>query len=434
MFSFFGNSSPASVFKEQQKELVNVLQGDFDSSNSFLSSVSEIAEIDTKIQNMYDFVQKKIKFIDTLPIGEYKKVNDSEHLRFYLALGLIETSSPDNDKINHLRMNNMRTATFKRNMQMNDMRTFLYEYSSKLKDLKAVTLISYQLPENTGYQLELRNKLSKLLNKTKYYILDIYLNHYIQYVYLLFAINVYKTTEKFFKFNAEHQKQLALLAKTDQLLNARTHLLESDKSNMQKIYTMITSLISQTNDVSTFNKPSDQELNNLNNAIKQSGGDVTIKTIADDTIQRILSKHLHFHELYKETRNAMPMYFQKINELVVSKIHYLKELKNVIMVLEPKHVALFQKTEGLLSKLMDSKDLGKHNGDNNEIVQKTIETKLNNITQNIENTVNENVEFAENIQKENDQMTNALNANRSNMIGGFIRSGTRAPSVSKCNR
>ena len=83
---------------------------------------------------------------------------------------------------------------------------------------------------------------------------------------------------------------------------------------------------------------------------------------------------------------------------------------------------------------MDSKDLGKHNGDNNEIVQKTIETKLNNITQNIENTVNENVEFAENIQKENDQMTNALNANRSNMIGGFIRSGTRAPSVSKCNR
>lgn len=443
MFSMFSNASSStndaqasvSSFKEQSSALTKFMKGDFNKSFGFMTSVRELAEIDNKINNMEGFILNKIKFVDALPpYTENTKLPESDQLRFYLALGLIDTKSSDNDLTNHAKMTNLGTAHFYKNTDMNEMRTYLTEYAAKLNDLKSITLETFELPENTGYQLELKNKLAKFLNKTKYFIFDIYLNHYVQYVYLLFAINVYKKTETFFKFNTEHQKQLALLSKTDELTNARSNMLESDKSNMEKLYANMNNLISQTTDVSDFNKPSDKDLKDLNEIIVQAGGNAEIKTAADELVQGILSKHVHFYELYKETRELMPAYFERINEMVVSKIEYLKELKTGIMKLEPKHVALFKETDGLLTKLMSSEGVSKgYKAEEKGMIQSTIQNKLKNITDNIDKTVSSNMLFAESMQKENESLVDTLSVNRPAAYGGFLRSGTRPP-VGKCKR
>ena len=439
MFSFMGNATNQNAdFKEQESMVNKELKGNFNNSFGFMGSVREIIQVDEKIANMEEFINSKIKYLEEFKgISESNSVNKqmTDNLRFFIAIGIIDTISSDKDQLNHIRMQSLNNANFKKTSLFEDMLTYLKEYSSKLKVLKDIVL-DKGVPENTGYQHLLQQKLHKFLNKTKYYIFDIYLNHYIQYVYLLFAINVYSKTEMFFKFNAEHQKEIALLSKTDDLIKARDTILVNDKDNINTIYGMITSLISKTDDIFTFNKPSDAQLKMLNTQKEQAGGnDSQIPTAADEIIQRLLEKHTHFYDVYKTTRDTMPLYFSKINEMVISKIDYLKELKNKIMVLEPKHYDLFLETDGLFSKMMAPKELAKsyrmqHDG----VVASTIESKLKNITANIENHIETNSNFAKNLQKETEALSNTLTqgSDIDNLTGGFIRAGTRP--VRKSNR
>jgi hypothetical protein len=179
-----------------------------------------------------------------------------EEMKFFVSLGMVNIITDNEAELKkYLQLVDLPKAEFQQKVSViPGFVQYMNEYVKKLTDLKELSVEKEELPENTGFQVELRQKLDYLLQKNKAMIFDVYLNHYIQYMYLLFAINIFKNTEAFFKINAEQQKQIALLTKTDGLMSAIESLTSNDDENMKRINENIQYLIDQTSKVSEFNK------------------------------------------------------------------------------------------------------------------------------------------------------------------------------------
>ena len=137
----------------------------------------------------------------------------------------------------------------------------------------------------------------------------------------------------------------------------------------------------------------------------QFGG--SIGTVADQIIESILEKHSHFFELYKDTRNAMPGYFNNINELIMSKIQSLQELSNSIMTLEPEHYELLKKTNEELSKIYSSPELQNNfKIEQDPIVKESMNDIIGKISQNLNDTINNSKQYAKTLQNETNNMIN----------------------------
>jgi acetyl/propionyl-CoA carboxylase alpha subunit len=304
-----------------------------------------------------------------------------------------------------------------------------------------MSIDDYKVPENTGYQVELKNKLKIFINKTKYFIFDVYMNHYVQFIYLLFAINIYKTTESYFKLNAEQQKQLSVMDKTDNILKLTNQMQDSDSINFQKTKDSMNSLIEKIGDISKYNKPTQNEINQLktldDKAVKKGG---SITTVADSVFEDIIAKHNQFFEIYKDTRDAMPDYFNNINELVMNKINYLQDLSNSIMTLQPEHFDIIKRTQQEVAKLSNQPELNKNYKINNNPLVKQLRDDL-------EVSINSTNQYAQTLQQENQNMINTVStapvtssptmsvpsatSTTSNPFsttsGGFVRAGTLFP-------
>jgi hypothetical protein len=290
------------------------------------------------------------------------------------------------------------------------------EYIKKLTVLKELGIEKEQLPENTGFQVDLRKKLDYLLQKNKAMIFDVYLNHYIQYMYLLFAINIFKNTEAFFKINAEQQKQIALLTKTDGLVSAIESLTSNDEENMKRINENIQYLIDQTSKVSEFNKIDTKNQSRLKKLGEQTaklnnqkrGGGASISTpAADGLIDQILTKHKYFYELYTTTRNSMPEYFKNINNMIIEKINKLQEMKSQIVNLTNQDINLLTKTNDSISKFMDAstnKDLQKGYATQSHPAMETLKQRLNLISNEIESSIKSATQQATQVAKETDNL------------------------------
>jgi hypothetical protein len=329
---------------------------------------------------------------------------------------------------------------------MDGMKQYFKEYISKLENLKSMSIDDYKVPENTGYQVELKNKLKIFINKTKYFIFDVYMNHYVKFIYLLFAINIYKTTESYFKLNAEQQKQLNVMDKTDNILKLTNQMQDSDSINFQKTKDSMNSLIEKIGDISKYNKPTQNEINQLktldDKAVKKGG---SITTVADSVFEDIIAKHNQFFEIYKDTRDAMPDYFNNINELVMNKINYLQDLSNSIMTLQPEHFDIIKRTQQEVAKLSNQPELNKNYKINNNPLVKQLRDDL-------EVSINSTNQYAQTLQQENQNMINTVStapvtssptmnsptmsvpsatSTTSNPFsttsGGFVRAGTLFP-------
>lgn len=431
MFSGFNAKKD---FASQQTEFMQHITSNFGQSFGFLQSVNQLGSVNENIDNMLKFLKQKVDFIEDIPDinSEHKLISDVNKIKLFVSLGVVDINSKtDTDQRLHLQLKNLNTAKFRRKPVMNGMKQYFDEYISKLTTLKDMSIDEFKIPDNTGYQLELKNKLQIFINKTKYFIFDIYLNHYVQYVYLLFAINIYKTTESFFILNAEQQKQLSLLDKTNKMLSYREQIQSNDSDNFNKIKAAMNSLIEKTADISQFNKPTNDEISKLKTLDTQSGG--SIGTVADEIIESILKKHNHFFEVYKDTRNAMPGYFNNVNDLVMSKINYLQELSNTIMTLEPEHYELLKKTNEELSKAYSVPELQKdYKIEQNAIVKQNLDERLANMSRDIKDTITNSEQYAKTLQRETDDMikTTTPSSVKPDPVlsqGGFVRSGTRFP-------
>ena len=447
MFSGFSGKKD---FGSQQNELSQHITSGFGQSFGFLKSVQAIGSVDENIDKMVIFLNQKIELMDDIPSSKQsaKSFANSDRIKLFISLGVVAIDSKtDTEQRDHLQLNNLSTAKFYKRPILDGMKQYFKEYITKMNTLKNMTIDDYKIPENTGYQVELKNKLTILINKTKYFIFDVYMNHYVQYIYLLFAINIYKTTESYFTLNMEQQKQLNLMDKTDKLITMTNQLQESDSINFTKIKDAMNSLIDKTSDISKYNKPTQDEINKLKsldkNAINQNGG--TIPTVADSVIEGIITKHNHFFEVYKDTRSAMPDYFNKINELIMSKVDFLKDLNNNIMKLEPKHFDIMRRTDNELNKLFSQPELQKnYKLDDNPIIKQMMVEKMSN---NVEASLNSTQQYAETIQQETSNMIDTMASpvassivppfnspnssdttyNDTIITGGFVRSGTLFP-------
>jgi hypothetical protein len=276
------------------------------------------------------------------------------------------------------------------------------------------------LPDQTSFQLELKTKLEQFLLKTKFFIFDIYLNHYVKFLYLLFAINIYKNAEAFFKLNAEQQKQISVLGKTTDLLKQYKIYDENDVSSFEKIKTYMDALIEQTGNISQFNKVSPEEEARLkdiqsSNQIKSnptSGGAGeydNINTAADTVISDIMEKHQHFHTVFRNTRNSLPQYFEMVNGLITEKIVRLQDLKNSIMVLLDRDMQLLKKTNVALSGLRNSKELAlDYNINEDPAVKQNLVTRLDDITKEIEDTIEQTKKYGSQLKQETVNTSDAL--------------------------
>ena len=441
MFSFF---SEKNDFNAQKNEFNNHIISGFGQSFNFMSSTSDITLIDRNIDNMIQYINKKMDFIGEIPDKdtEYKNTNNVEYMKVLISLGLVRIQSQNElEHKEHLKLNSLETAKFQKKDALVGFQSYLKEYVSKLDVLKKMTIQNETLPDNTSYQIELKNKLEYFILKTKYFIFDIYLNHYVQYVYLLFAINIYKNTEAFFKLNAEQQKQIAILDKTNNLLKQYDVLEKKDSETFDNIKKHIDALINQTSNVSQFNKPPPQEVQKLKeindkNPVNQNQYGGTITTAADGIISDIVEKHKHFYTVFRKTRNSMPGYFKMVNDTITEKITQLKELKNSITNLVEKDYELLKKTNEALSGLRGSQELSdKYNIKDHPVVKENMVKRLDEISKNIENTIEQTKNYGESIMNDTEQTatqinqqpsTDAVNETRP-VQGGFVRSGTKFP-------
>lgn len=402
MFSGFSGKKD---FGQQQNELSQHISSSFGQSFGFLKSVQAIGSVDENIDKMITFLNQKLEFMDDVPSSQQsaKTLSSPDRMKLFISLGVVAIDSKtDTEQREHLQLRSLNTAKFYKKPVMDGMKQYFKEYISKLENLKAMTIDDYKVPENTGYQVELKNKLKIFINKTKYFIFDVYMNHYVQFIYLLFAINIYKTTESYFKLNAEQQKQLSVMDKTDNILKLTNQMQESDSVNFQKTKDSMNSLIQKIGDISKYNKPTQNEINQLktldDKAMKQGG---SITTVADSVFEDIIAKHNQFFEIYKDTRDSMPDYFNNINELVMNKINYLQDLSNSIMTLQPEHFDIIKRTQQEVAKLSNQPELNKNYKINNNPLVKQLRDDL-------EVSINSTNQYAQTLQQENQNMINTV--------------------------
>lgn len=430
MFSFF---SKKEDFNAQSTHFNNAVVNTSTQNFNFMKDSKAMKEFNPIIDNMLVFLKDKLKYAQSIQNKSSSnfKLSDlkmpEEEMKFFVSLGMINIITDNEAELKkYLQLVDLSKAEFQQKVSViPGFVQYMNEYINKLTILKELSIEKEQLPENTGFQLELRQKLDYILQKNKAMIFDIYLNHYIQYMYLLFAINIFKNTEAFFKINAEQQKQIALLTKTDGLISAIESLTSNDDENIKRINENIQYLIDQTSKVSEFNKIDPKNLGKLQklnentaklNKKTKTGGSANIVSTpaADGLINQIITKHKYFYELYTTTRNAMPGYFKSINDMIIEKINKLQDMKSQIVNLTNKDVELLTKTNNAISKFMDTstnKDLQKGYTAESHPSMESLKQRLNLISNEIESSIKSATQQAAQVSKETDRLQNVVAAN-----------------------
>ena len=427
MFSFF---SKKEDFNAQSTHFNNTVVNASIQNFNFMKDAQQIKQFNKVIDNMLVFLNNKLKHAQSIQSKSSSnfKLSDmkipEEEMKFFVSLGMVNIITDNEAELKkYLQLVDLPKAEFQQKVSViPGFVQYMNEYVKKLTDLKELSVEKEELPENTGFQVELRQKLDYLLQKNKAMIFDVYLNHYIQYMYLLFAINIFKNTEAFFKINAEQQKQISLLTKTDGLMSAIESLTSNDDENMKRINENIQYLIDQTSKVSEFNKidPKNQgKLSKLNKETvklnKKAGGGANIVSTpaADGIIEQIISKHKYFHEIYTTTRNSMPEYFKNINDMIIEKINKLQDMKSQIVNLTNQDIDLLTKTNNAISKFMDvttNKDLQKGYDASSHPSMANLKQRLNLISDEIESSIKSATQQATQVARETDKLQNVVAA------------------------
>ena len=160
MFSGFSGKKD---FGQQQNELSQHISSSFGQSFGFLKSVQAIGSVDENIDKMITFLNQKLEFMDDVPSSQSsaKSLPNPDRMKLFISLGVIAIDSKtDTEQREHLQLRSLNTAKFYKKPVMDGMKQYFKEYISKLENLKTMTIDDYKVPENTGYQVELKNKLN----------------------------------------------------------------------------------------------------------------------------------------------------------------------------------------------------------------------------------------------------------------------------------
>lgn len=467
MFSIL--SSEQNDFANQEKQFREHMRSTLNSGIEFMhpTTIEKIDNINESIDKQIAYLKNKVRVINLISAkGQGFKTIDKNELpttHFFVAVGLVNIEAPDKDTMRkYLKLEGLENAKFEKKHAMEGYLQYLNEYITKLEKLKQTMLSKEYSTTENEFQYNLQTHMKVFLNKTKYYIFDVYLNHYIQYVYLLFAINIYKNAESFFILNATDRKLVYLTDKIKEMVDSKSITIE-DEGNLEKVHTAITSLINDHNNVSEYNQ-----------LIKKGGmcgGSGGVTTMADGVIDDVIKKHNHFFEVFRNTRNKMADYFMEVNNLVNEQIQKLKDFKSSIAQLRPDDYAQFTDINKILQEFRNSEDLNtdydikKHpvvlknimerlkvdttkdiddalkkavisaNITENEISNASSSTQTTNsqLKSNSTNTVNTKLPNASNMPIASN-MPNASNppsttaTTATTKTGGFVRSGTKFPS------
>ena len=461
--NFFG--SPKITRNKQSDVFSNHIVEDMGKNFNFMNE-PEIDNIDKIINNMLIFLRNKLELIKLFPESNTNQFSilqgeQLDNVKILISLGLIEINSKNqDDKRNHFNLDQLENASFKKDASASLFIQYISEYIQKLEELKIFSIGDKSSSEfslskdnsvsNTTYQLKLDQTMTFFINKNKFLIFDIYLNHYVQYMYLLFAINVFKNAKSILEINASRQKKDIMLGKVLELSQVYNDLqTKDDKKNTDSLKQQLSILIEQFESIPKIedeNKKSGggQEKckcsrggcrNGPCKCLKGGSYDSNISTMADNVINELFIKHKHFLNVFRKTRDSLPEYFNTINSLIIEKMTDLKNLKTSITVLTAKEYEIISKTDKEMLEFFKKNDLQlDYDIKNNPSLKESIDNRLKQISDDIDSQLKATISQSENLYKETDQTANiVLNPNNaqipssSQVFGGFVRGSTLFP-------
>jgi hypothetical protein len=435
--------SPKITRNKQSDVFSNHIVEDIGKKFNFMNE-PEINNVDNIINNMVIFLKNKLELIKVFPESNTNqfsilKGEQLDNVKILISLGLIEINSKnEDDKRNHFNLDQLENASFKKDASASLFIQYISEYIQKLEELKNFSLGDKSSTEfslskdnsvsNTTYQLKLDQTMTFFINKNKFLIFDIYLNHYVQYMYLLFAINVFKNAKSILEINASRQKKDIMLGKVLELSQVYNDLqTKDDKKNTDSLKQQLSILIEQF-----------ESIPNIESDNKKSGGgqekckggsyDSNISTMADNVINELFIKHKHFLNVFRKTRDSLPEYFNTINSLIIEKMTELKNLKTGITVLTAKEYEIVSKADKEMLEFFKKNDLQlDYDIKNNPSLKETIDNRLKQISDDIDSQLKATISQSKNLYKETDNIINDQTAIPSQVFGGFVRGSTLFP-------
>jgi hypothetical protein len=461
--NFFG--SPKRTRNEQSDVFSNNIVEDMGKNFNFMNEPN-IDTIDTIIDNMLIFLKSKLKLINTFPEPNTNRFSSLEgeqldNVKILISLGLIEINSKNqDDKRNHFKLDQLETASFKKDTSASLFIQYISEYIKKLEDLKNFSIDEKASTEfsskdnsqtNTTYELTLHRAMTFFVNKNKFLIFDIYLNHYVQYMYLLFAINVFKNAKYILELNASRQKKDIMLNKVIELSQMYNELeTKDDKNKTDSLKQQLSTLIEQFESIQNVEEENKKSSGGglekckcarggcKNGTCGCLKGGSNVRTLADNVINELLVKHKHFLNVFRKTRDALPEYFNTINSLIIEKMTDLKNLKTSISVLTAQEYEIISKTDKEMLEFFKKNDLQlDYDIKNNPSVKESITYTLKKLSDDIDDQLKGTISKSESLYRETDRtadvvLNNDMNPNvtPNNVIpsvGGFVRGSTLFP-------
>lgn len=456
--SFFGK--PKTVRNEQSDVFSNSIVKDMGENFNFMNEPT-IDTIDNIIDNMLTFLKDKLDFINTFPDSnttQFRGLDGKlENVKVLISLGLIEIKSDNlDDKRAHFNLQQLETASFKKKKSATLFIQYISEYIIKLEELKKLSVDEIQVTEsssskaNSTYELKLVQTMTFFINKNKFLIFDIYLNHYVQYMYLLFAINVFKNAKYILEINASRQKKDIMLKKVIELSQMYNELgTKTDKNNTDGLKKQLSTLIEQFENIQNVDEEDNEQFKGgcdkkacscsrggkKNKCQCLKGGSSSVSTAADNVISNLLLKHKHFVDVFRKTRDALPEYFENINSLIIEKMTDLRNLKTSISVLTAQEYNIVSKADSEMLRFFEKHDLKlDYDIKNNPSVQDSISNALTKISSDIESQLNGTISQSKSLNNETGLTTNILNqqpsssqTNIPSSVGGFVRGSTLFP-------
>lgn len=439
--NFFG--SPKITRNKQSDVFSNHIVEDIGKKFNFMNE-PEINNVDNIINNMVIFLKNKLELIKVFPESNTNqfsilKGEQLDNVKILISLGLIEINSKNqDDKRNHFNLDQLENASFKKDASASLFIQYISEYIQKLEELKIFSLGDKSSTEfslskdnsvsNTTYQLKLDQTMTFFINKNKFLIFDIYLNHYVQYMYLLFAINVFKNAKSILEINASRQKKDIMLGKVLELSQVYNDLqTKDDKKNTDSLKQQLSILIEQFESIPKI-ESDNKKSGGGQEKCKGGSYDSNISTMADNVINELFIKHKHFLNVFRKTRDSLPEYFNTINSLIIEKMTELKNLKTGITVLTAKEYEIVSKADKEMLEFFKKNDLQlDYDIKNNPSLKETIDNRLKKISDDIDSQLKATISQSKNLYKETDNIINDQTAIPSQVFGGFVRGSTLFP-------
>jgi hypothetical protein len=439
--NFFG--SPKITRNKQSDVFSNHIVEDIGKKFNFMNE-PEINNVDNIINNMVIFLKNKLELIKVFPESNTNqfsilKGEQLDNVKILISLGLIEINSKNqDDKRNHFNLDQLENASFKKDASASLFIQYISEYIQKLEELKNFSLGDKSSTEfslskdnsvsNTTYQLKLDQTMTFFINKNKFLIFDIYLNHYVQYMYLLFAINVFKNAKSILEINASRQKKDIMLGKVLELSQVYNDLqTKDDKKNTDSLKQQLSILIEQFESIPKI-ESDNKKSGGGQEKCKGGSYDSNISTMADNVINELFIKHKHFLNVFRKTRDSLPEYFNTINSLIIEKMTELKNLKTGITVLTAKEYEIVSKADKEMLEFFKKNDLQlDYDIKNNPSLKETIDNRLKKISDDIDSQLKATISQSKNLYKETDNIINDQTAIPSQVFGGFVRGSTLFP-------